>query len=103
MWHHFKDGVKQDPSTVGGDVTIKVVGAACDTTQDDPVEEYADAGSSNGNTNLFRWASDGWIYNLETTALGLQVGKCYRLDVYIGGASAIRASSSTYALFKPVK
>ena len=46
---------------------------------------------------------DGLIYNLDTTALGLIVGQCYRLDVYIGGTSAIRASASIYALFKPVK
>ena len=99
----FKDGVKLNPTTVGGDVTIKVVAASCSTTAVDPVEEYADAGNSSGGTNLFRWAGDGWIYNLDTTALGLQVGKCYRLDVYIGGPSAVRASASIYALFKPVK
>jgi hypothetical protein len=100
----FKDGVQLDSSTVPGDVTIRVIGASCSpSTASDPVEEYADAGNSNGNTNLFRWTSEGWIYNLDTKALGLTVNKCYRLDVYIGGTSAIYASASTYALFKPVK
>ncbi len=100
----FKDGVKLTASTVPGEVTIRVVGAACSpSSATDPVEEYADAGTSNGNTNLFRWTSDSWIYNLDTSGLGLTVNKCYRLDVYIGGVGAIRASSSTYALFKPVK
>ena len=85
-------------------MTIKVIGAACSpSTATNPVEEYADAGNSNGNTNVFRWTTDSWIYNLDTTGLGLTVNKCYRLDVYIGGVGAIRASTSTYALFKPVK
>jgi hypothetical protein len=100
----FKDGVKLNASTIAGDVTIKVIGAACSpSTATDPVEEYADAGNSNLNTNLFRWTTDSWIYNLDTTGLGLTVNKCYRLDVYIGGIGAIRASTSTHALFKPVK
>ena len=100
----FKDGVKLNETTVGGDVTIKVIGATCGSSAAvDPVETYSDAGSSNGNTNLFRWAGDGWIYNLDTTGLGLQVGKCYRIDVYIGGTTAVRASASIYALFKPVR
>jgi hypothetical protein len=100
----FKNGVKLNDTTVGGAVTIKVIGATCGSSvAADPVEEYADAGNANGNTNVFRWNGDGWIYNLDTTGLGLQVGNCYRLDVYIGGPSAIRASASIYALFKPVK
>jgi Divergent InlB B-repeat domain len=100
----YQDGVKLGPTTTPGDVTMRVVGASCSpSTATDPVEEYADAGNSNGGTNLFRWASDGLIYNLDTKALGLITGKCYRLDVYIGGTGAIYASASTYALFKPVK
>ena len=100
----YKDGVKLNPTTTPGDVTIRVIGASCSpSTPTDDVEEYADAGNSNGGTNLFRWTSDALIYNLDTKALGLIVAKCYRLDVYIGGTSAIYASASTYALFKPVK
>ncbi|HUG65966.1 MAG TPA: hypothetical protein VMK83_12170 [Gaiellaceae bacterium] len=100
----YMDGVRLDSSTIPGDVTMRVVGANCaPSTATDPVDEYADAGNSNGNTNLFRWTSEGLIYNLDTKALGLTVNKCYRLDVYIGGTGAIRASDSTYALFKPVK
>jgi hypothetical protein len=87
---------------------MRTVGTTCPGgALTDSVDVYADAGSSNGNTNLFRWTSEGtwqgWIYNLDTRALGLMTNFCYRLDVYIGGTSAIRASHTTYAIFKPVK
>ena len=42
---------------------------------DDPVTEYADAGSSSDGTNLFRLGGDHWIYNLDSKALGFVVGK----------------------------
>jgi hypothetical protein len=99
-----KDGIRIDSSNTPGVVTIKVVGSnlCTGTATVDPVELYADAGSSNANTNLFRWDGSGfWIYNLDTTGLGLNTNGCYRLDVYIG--TGIKASASTLALFKPTK
>jgi hypothetical protein len=75
----------------------------------DPIDEYADAGSSNGNTNLFRWTSGSpgfWIYNLDTKALGLVTNNCYRLDVYLNattGPTAIKLSTGVWAIFKPVR
>ena len=61
---------------------------------------YADAGASNDNTNDFRATSDHWIYNLDTTGLGLVTNKCYRLDVSLDG---IRISTQQFAVFKPTK
>jgi hypothetical protein len=101
----FKNGTAiADTATV----LMKVVGAVCGTgaVGADLIEEYADAGASNGNTNLFRWSTPQWIYNLDTKALGLQNNNCYRLDVYItatSGSTSIKASVDTYAIFKPVK
>jgi hypothetical protein len=99
----YQDNVQLNPTTILGDVTIRVSGVTCGGTSvtTDVIETYADAGNSNGNTNLFRWASDGWIYNLDTGALRLTTNNCYRLDVFVG--SGIQASYSTFAVFKPVK
>jgi galactose oxidase-like protein len=100
----FKNGVAiSDTSTV----LMKVVGSNCEAgSGTDPIDEYADAGASNGNTNLFRWTAPHWTYNLDTRALGLATNACYRLDVYIGsttGSTAIKASAMRWAIFKPVK
>jgi hypothetical protein len=101
-----KNGVPVETGTV----LMRVMGSNC--TADDGnslVEEYADAGSSSGNTNLFRWNAGTpgfWIYNLDTKALGLATNNCYRLDVYLNsytGPTAIKLSTSVFALFKPVK
>ena len=65
----------------------------------DPVESYADAGSSNAGTNLFRWSTDGfWIYNLDSKGLGLITGTTYRVNIYVNSTLA-----TGYALLKPVK
>ncbi len=102
----YKNGVAVETGTV----LMRVMGSNC--TADDGnslVEEYADAGTSNGNTNLFRWNAGTpgfWIYNLDTKALGLATNNCYRLDVYLNsytGPTAIKLSTSVFALFKPVK
>lgn len=67
----------------------------------DPVEIYADAGQSSGDTNRFRWSTDGfWIYNLDSKALGLVVNNTYRVDAYVDGDKATR---DTWALLQPVK
>jgi hypothetical protein len=101
----FKNGTAiADTSTV----YIKLMSVQCSSSAGpgDPIEEYADAGASNGNTNLFRWSTPQWIYNLDTRAVGLQNNNCYRFDVYLNalsGSTAIKASSATWAVFKPVK
>lgn len=66
----------------------------------DAVETYADAGASSAGSNLFRYSSPFWIYNLDSKALGMVVGTCYRIDVYVDG---IKATKDTYALLQPVK
>jgi hypothetical protein len=100
----YEDGVPLTSSNIPGPVTIKVVSVACPGSVADSIEEFADAGSSNANTNLFRWSTDGfWIYNLDTTGLHLVTNNCYRLDVYIGSTPVIYASAGAYALFKPTK
>jgi hypothetical protein len=72
------------------------------TGNGDPIEEYADAGSSSAGTNEFRWSSaDGfWIYNLDSKALGLTVNQAYRIDVFVGTA---KATQNTWAVLMPVK
>ena len=75
---------------------------------------YSDAGNANGNTNLFRWTSPQWIYNLDTgkppAGVAMTIGTCYRLDVYIddshGGTvriSGTGGASGNYAIFQPTK
>jgi hypothetical protein len=70
------------------------------TLPTDPVETYADAGSSSAGTNLFRWTTDFWIYNLDSKAMGLIVGNLYRVDVYVG---TVKATVDTWAELQPVK
>ena len=95
-------GVQQTNSQIAdGRLTIRVNAASCNASVPiDPVETYADAGASNGNTDIFRYTGGSWIYNLDTKALGLATGNCYRLDVYLDGN---KISTQTYAIFKPVK
>jgi hypothetical protein len=99
----FKNGFP----VVTGDVLMQVVGSNCAAGLGAaPVEEYADAGNANNGTNLFRFTSDSWIYNLDTKALGLVNNNCYRLDVYFGtimGPTAVKLSNSVWAIFKPVR
>ena len=100
----YKNGVAISPTAT---VIMRVVGSnSSGGAVMDDVEEYADAGASNQNTNLFRWSAPQWIYNLDTRALGMTTNAFYRLDVYlnaISGSTGIRASSMTWAIFKPLK
>jgi hypothetical protein len=105
-------GLTQADLTANGwTLQIGVKEATCNTGASliDAVEAYADAGSSNGGTNLFRYDATGghWIYNLDTKAppsVTMALGKCYRLDAYISdGTNRVLVSSTTYALFQPVK
>ena len=99
----FRNGTELDAGTF----LMRVGGSNCAAgAPTDLVTEYADAGSSNGNTNVFRLADGFWIYNLETSPLKLANNSCYRLDVYMNaytGSTAVLVSSSTWAIFKPVK
>ena len=98
----FLEGVNQSSAQIAeGRLTISVNKVVCGSAAVvDGVEQYADAGASNANTNAFRPTSDHWIYNLDTKALGLTTNQCYRLDVYLDG---VRISTQEFAIFKPVK
>jgi hypothetical protein len=73
----------------------------------DSVEQYADAGSANNNTLLFRWTADltapgggFWIYNLDTknsVQTKFVLGSTYRIDAYINSFLA-SGTGSQYAL-----
>jgi PKD repeat protein len=88
-------------------VTIKVTKTSGTAGTSDPVEEYADAGSSNSGTSGFRWTTDAtvagggfWIYNLDSKALGLVTNNFYRVDIYVG---ATKATVATWGVLQPVK
>lgn len=73
----------------------------------DPVEAYADAGSSSGGTDAFRWTTDAtvpgggfWIYNLDSKALGLVTNNFYRVDAYVNG---VKATMTDWGVLQPVK
>ena len=80
-------------------VTIKV-SKTSGTGVGDPIEEYADAGQSSDGTDEFRPSSDFWIYNLDSTALGLVINNMYRVDVYVDGS---KATVTNWAVLQPVK
>ena len=93
---------------------LAVVGTNCGSAATiDTVEAYADAGSSNGGTNLFRWTTSQWVYNLDTgnaPSLVMAVNGCYRLDVWIndsyGGTTRLSGGPTgigNYAIFKPIR
>jgi hypothetical protein len=92
----------------GWTIQIGINGATCSNgTALDSVEAYADAGNSNAGTNVFRWTTSQWIYNLDTGAapgVSMAINSCYRLDVYVhDGTNKVKISTVTYALFKPTK
>jgi hypothetical protein len=94
----------------GWSLKIGVNGVSCSGgAATDSLESYADAGSSNSGSPIFRWdpMAEQFIYNLDTKApagVSMTIGNCYRLDVYItDGTSSLKLSSDTYAIFKPVK
>jgi hypothetical protein len=85
-----------------GPVTIAVSALACGTSAgSDPVTSYADAGQSSAGTNQFGYDAGigAWIYNLDTKALGLVSGNCYRIDVSVDGVQITNA----FAIFQPTK
>lgn len=85
-----------------GPVTIAVSGFSCaTTTATDPVNSYADAGQSSAGSNQFNYDStaQAWVYNLDTRALGLVTGNCYRIGVYVNGIQVTNA----FAVFQPTK
>jgi large repetitive protein len=101
-------------ATYGLTLRIGVNSASCaGSATDDLIEAYADAGAANDNTNMFRWSTSQWIYNLDTSKapnMNMQINQCYRLDVYLQDAHNVKVLVSTgpsgtnpYALFKPTK
>jgi hypothetical protein len=86
-----------------GPVTIAVSKlASCSSSAGtDPIETYADAGQSSAGTNQFRYeaTAQAWVYNLDTKALGLVTGNCYRIDVSVNGTQITNA----FAVFQPTK
>jgi len=86
-----------------GPVTIAVSKlATCSTSAGtDPVESYADAGQSSAGTNQFHYdtASQAWVYGLDTKALGLVSGNCYRIDVSVNATKITNA----FAVFQPTR
>lgn len=86
-----------------GPVSIAVTKlATCSTIAgSDPIESYADIGQSSAGTNQFRFdpGSQSWTYGLDTKALGLITGNCYRIDVYVDGSKV----SNAFAVFQPNK
>jgi hypothetical protein len=68
---------------------------------DQPGQQYADAGQSSAGTNQFRWdaTAQAWVYNLDTKALGLVTGSCYRIGVSVNGTPVTNA----FAVFQPTK
>jgi hypothetical protein len=75
---------------------------SCSTTAgSDPIESFADAGSSSSGTNLLRWnaLAGEWDYNLDTKTLGLIVGNCYRIDIFLDGSPL----SNAFAVYQPTK
>jgi hypothetical protein len=90
-------------------VTIRVNKVTAPTTNPvaDAVENYADAGASSSNTNLFRWNADAtsptggfWIYNLDSKALALQTNSFYRVDIWVDSA---KATTDNWGILQPVK
>lgn len=85
-----------------GPVTISVSKLACGASAgSDPVSAYADAGQSSAGTNRFRYDAiiQAWVYNLDTTVLGLVTGNCYRVDVSVAGTPITNA----FAVFQPTR
>jgi hypothetical protein len=90
-------------------VTIRTNKVSAPTTAPNPdaVENYADAGASSANTNLFRWTSDStvagggfWIYNLDSKALNMITNSYYRIDITVDGN---QATKTDWAILQPVK
>lgn len=89
-------------------VTIQVTKTSgASSSVADPVESYADAGSSSSGTNVFRWTTDAtapgggfWIYNLDSKALGLVTNNVYRVDASVNG---VKATVTDWGVLQPVK
>lgn len=100
----FLNSVEQtDAQLTAGPPTIKVSPLTSCAGSSGPEVAYADAGNSSAGTDAFRWSAEApgfWVYNLDTRALGLTVGACYRLDVHLGGT---QISNAQYAILEVVR
>lgn len=102
-----KNGVEQTGTDgeLSTSFNVRTTGVPCTSgdTAAAPSSEYADAGESSAGTKYFRWSDEVpgfWVYNLDTKALGLTTGKCYRIDVYSG---ATKISADDWVVVKAVK
>jgi len=86
--HIFLNGVeKTGANSAAGAVTIGVGSTSCvATTATDDIEVYA-AGASNTGTQ-FRWESNFWMYNLDTSSFRMVASSCYQVSVYLNGNKA---------------
>ena len=76
------------------------------STSNAPASEGRNMGAhvnivSKAGTNQFHYDADAqaWVYNLDTKALGLVTGNCYRIDVAVNGTLIANA----FAVFQPTK
>ena len=84
-----------------GPVTIGVskLASCASGITGDTIASYADAGQSSAGTNQYRFeaGSQVWIYNLDTRALALITGSCYRIDTAVNGTQI----SNAFVVLKP--
>jgi DNA-binding beta-propeller fold protein YncE len=82
-------------------INVSTLESCSSTAGSDPVESFADAGSSSAGTNQLRWnaLAGEWDYNLDTKALGLITGNCYRIDISLNGSQI----SNAFAVYQPTK
>ena len=97
-----EDGAALTESNAPGPVTLSVTdqGACASGGATDAVDVYA-AGSSASAGSALRYdaIAGAWVYNLDTKAMRLTSGHCYRLDVSVNGVQATNA----WVILEPVK
>jgi hypothetical protein len=97
----FQDGAPVTDANAPGPVTISVTDLGLCGTEGtiDPVDAYGAGSSSSGNAFRYDATAEAWVYNLNTRAMGLRSGNCYRLDVSVNGTQATNA----WAILEPVR
>jgi hypothetical protein len=95
------DGIAITDANAPGPVTIQMTKlAACEAdVASDPVEVYAAGSTNSGSAFRYDLASQAWVYNLDTKAMGLTSGDCYRIAAVVDGVEA----SNAWAIVSPVR